>query len=129
MFSNIQIFLLSIPILFTVQDSPSAGVLVRCGVIFFNDFGVLLFIFAPKLLTKHMPQWIEKEEERRRTYSLTTNKSTRAKSVSSLVGTGSPASTRTSAALKLVPAAREVTPEAQTETTTTNTEKPAKQTE
>ena len=54
MVSNLQILVISIPILIIVGNNPMATTFVRAGVIFLNDLGVLLFIFLPKLGNVHL---------------------------------------------------------------------------
>lgn len=48
--SQFQILVLAIPVLFMVAEDPISSFFLRVGVIFFNDAGVLLLIFLPKLL-------------------------------------------------------------------------------
>ena len=50
MISNLQVLTLAIPLLFLVADNPRSDFFVRAGVIFLNDFTVLLLIFVPKFL-------------------------------------------------------------------------------
>ena len=47
--SQFQILVLAIPVLFMVAEDPISSFFLRVGVIFFNDAGVLLLIFLPKL--------------------------------------------------------------------------------
>ncbi len=48
MASNLQILALGLPILILVHDNPLVNFFVRTGIIFLNDFGVMLLIFIPK---------------------------------------------------------------------------------
>ena len=50
MISNLQVLTLAIPLLFLVADNPRSNFFVRSGVIFLNDFTVLVLIFVPKFL-------------------------------------------------------------------------------
>ena len=54
MVSNLQILIISIPVLIIVADNPVATVFVRSGVVFLNDLTVLLFIFVPKFGAVHL---------------------------------------------------------------------------
>ena len=51
MFGNLEVMVVAFPILVIVASLPSASLFVRSAVIFLNDFGVLVFIFVPKVLT------------------------------------------------------------------------------
>ena len=42
MVSNLQVFALGIPVLLITGDDPEASFFVRSGVIFLNDFSVLM---------------------------------------------------------------------------------------
>mmetsp|Transcript_17676 Transcript_17676/g.56429 ORF Transcript_17676/g.56429 Transcript_17676/m.56429 type:complete len:89 (-) Transcript_17676:150-416(-) len=48
MVSNLQVLALASPVLVIVSGQPIASMFLRSAVVFFNDFGVLLFIFVPK---------------------------------------------------------------------------------
>jgi hypothetical protein len=48
MVSNLQILALGLPILIIVYDNPTTNYFVRAGIIFMNDFGVMMLIFVPK---------------------------------------------------------------------------------
>ena len=50
MVSQFQILVLAVPVLTMVAEDPVTSFFLRVGVIFINDLGVLLLIFAPKLL-------------------------------------------------------------------------------
>lgn len=50
MIGNLQVLALGIPVLAMVANTPVTNYFMRCGIIFLNDFGVLLFIFVPKYL-------------------------------------------------------------------------------
>ena len=54
MFSNFQIFAISIPILFIAADDAKTNYFVRTGAVFLNDLTTLLVIFLPKILDLHM---------------------------------------------------------------------------
>jgi len=47
--SNLQILMLGVPLLFLVENYPTAAFLVRTIVLFLNDASVILFMFAPKI--------------------------------------------------------------------------------
>ena len=51
MVSNLQILVLGIPVLYMVNDQPEVSYVLRCGIIFLNDVGVLMVIFLPKMYT------------------------------------------------------------------------------
>ncbi|GMH83604.1 hypothetical protein TrST_g7150 [Triparma strigata] len=50
MVSNLQIMALGLPVLFMVSENPVSNYFIRSGIIFMNDVGVMLLIFAPKLM-------------------------------------------------------------------------------
>ncbi|GMH98252.1 hypothetical protein TrVE_jg14281 [Triparma verrucosa] len=50
MVSNLQIMALGLPLLFMVSENPVSNYFIRSGIIFMNDVGVMLLIFAPKLM-------------------------------------------------------------------------------
>lgn len=50
MIGNLQVLALGIPVLAMVANDPVTNYFMRCGIIFLNDFGVLMFIFVPKFL-------------------------------------------------------------------------------
>lgn len=50
MVSNLQIMALGVPMLIMVYDNPVSNYFMRTGIVFFNDVGVMLLIFVPKLL-------------------------------------------------------------------------------
>ena len=49
MLSNLQVFILGIPIIYIASDVPSSNFFVRAGIVFLNDLTVLAFIFVPKM--------------------------------------------------------------------------------
>ena len=52
MFSNLQVMALGLPVLFIVSDDAEIDYFVKCGIVFFNDFTVLMLIFLPKVIDK-----------------------------------------------------------------------------
>ena len=53
MFSSVQVFALSIPVIVIVMDMPDANLLVRALAVFINDFALLALIFFPKMYMVH----------------------------------------------------------------------------
>ena len=49
MVSNLQIMALGLPMLVMVYDNPTTNYFMRTGIVFFNDVGVMLLIFLPKI--------------------------------------------------------------------------------
>jgi len=47
--SNLEILALAIPVLVLVYERAEASMIVRSGVIFLNDLGILLLVFVPKV--------------------------------------------------------------------------------
>jgi len=60
MVSNLQILVLGIPVLYMVNDQPEVSYVLRCGIIFLNDVGVLCVIFLPKIVSVH---FVAEEDE------------------------------------------------------------------
>lgn len=48
MVSNLQIMALGLPMLIMVYDNPVSNYFMRTGIVFMNDFGVMMLIFVPK---------------------------------------------------------------------------------
>lgn len=53
LFSNLQIFVISIPILIIVGADPSSSLFIRAAVIFINDFAILAIIFGNLIYSVH----------------------------------------------------------------------------
>mmetsp|Transcript_19656 Transcript_19656/g.32767 ORF Transcript_19656/g.32767 Transcript_19656/m.32767 type:complete len:1002 (+) Transcript_19656:327-3332(+) len=49
MFSNLQIYVLAVPLLFLVSSDPTSNMFIRSGVVALNDLSVQLLIFLPKI--------------------------------------------------------------------------------
>ena len=50
MVSNLQIMALGVPMLIMVYDNPVSNYFMRTGIVFMNDFGVMMLIFVPKFI-------------------------------------------------------------------------------
>ena len=50
MVSNLQILIIAVPVLVMVVDDATPFLFVRCGVVFLNDFAVLMAVYLPKLI-------------------------------------------------------------------------------
>jgi len=49
MFGSLQVLIVGIPIMVMVGAQPNTSFLVKTGIVFLNDFSVLMFIFLPKV--------------------------------------------------------------------------------
>mmetsp|Transcript_17031 Transcript_17031/g.29291 ORF Transcript_17031/g.29291 Transcript_17031/m.29291 type:complete len:741 (+) Transcript_17031:926-3148(+) len=49
-FSSLQFFMFSVPVMVASHNSPEAVTLLKIGAVFMNDFSVLLCVFAPKVM-------------------------------------------------------------------------------
>ena len=55
-FGNLQVFLIGLPLMFLVEENPSAKYFVQVGIIFVVCVGILLLIFSPKVwYVRHPP--------------------------------------------------------------------------
>mmetsp|Transcript_26383 Transcript_26383/g.42761 ORF Transcript_26383/g.42761 Transcript_26383/m.42761 type:complete len:776 (+) Transcript_26383:5205-7532(+) len=62
MVSSMQVLLLGAPVLFIVSDQPVANMFLRAGIVALNDFGILCFIFLPKIIAHHGQSFSLKSE-------------------------------------------------------------------
>jgi gamma-aminobutyric acid type B receptor len=51
--SNLEIMIIGVPVIVLVYQNPTARLFMTTCIVFFNDIGVLCFIFLPKILTYH----------------------------------------------------------------------------
>ena len=50
MYSNLQVIAIGLPLMFLVANNSQANYFVRTGVVFLNDFTVLMLVFGPKFI-------------------------------------------------------------------------------
>ena len=67
--SNLQIFVIGLPVLAIVADDPEANFFIRAMIIFLNDLSVLLLIFLPKLLSQELG-WFNAANSTSRNYTV-----------------------------------------------------------
>ena len=54
MVGNLEVLFIGGLTVIIVADNPQASLIIRSAMVFLNDFGVLMFIFSPKVLSLHL---------------------------------------------------------------------------